>query len=284
YTISLAAQFTNQFFDAEGDIIPLSASEIKELFKSSGILVFRGFGVNYNQLKAFAEQVSSSFVRDETRPVVDSNGGVIQLVDEGADYIAPHCEHATTPFRPDVIWFCCEVPAAQDGETLFWDGVQVWQALSKDVKQLFLSQKIKFFHEFSVENWKLFLGERATIADVHKLLDGLEGVNYRINDDESVYMDYVCSAVVKTKYGHDDAFANSLLLQHGKETVTFEDNSPIPDGVIDEINKVMDSMTGVIDWQPGDLAMIDNSRFLHGRRAFEDNNRKIFSTLTMLKD
>jgi alpha-ketoglutarate-dependent taurine dioxygenase len=42
-------------------------------------------------------------------------------------------------------------------------------------------------------------------------------------------------------------------------------------------------LTGEISWQPGDLVMIDNSRFLHGRRAFNDDRRRIFALLSYLK-
>lgn len=95
-------------------------------------------------------------------------------------------------------------------------------------------------------------------------------------------MEYKFSAVVKTKYSNEDAFANSLLLQYGKGKVKFADNSLIPETAINEIKQVMNQFTGEIAWQPGDLVMIDNSRFLHGRRAFQDSRRQIFSTLSWL--
>ena len=264
------------------DILSLSVAETMEIFKSSGLILFRGFGVTNKQFKIFAEQFSSEFVRDDLRPIVDSFDGVIHVVDEGMGYVAPHCEGATSPLRPDVIWFRCEVPPAQDGETLFWDGVQVWSELSEAVKQLFRANQTKFVHHISVENWKDFLGDNATIADLKRTLDDFEGVNYIIKDDQSVYMEYLCSAVIKTRYGNYDAFANGIINEHRVRKVIFEDDSPIPDTVIDEINEVIDRLTGMISWQSGDLVMIDNSRFLHGRRAFNDSRRKIFFANSIL--
>lgn len=266
--------------DEGKDILCLPVGEIKDLFKSFGILLFRGFGVTHEQMKAFAEQFSSRFTRETNRPRVDSRDGFVSLVAQGTHFIEPHCENANTPFRPDAVWFCCGVPSAQDGETLFCDGVQVWEQLSEESKQLFLSKKIRFDINYSAEQWKYFLGAGATLANVKQMLENLEGVSYFINEDESISFTYICPAVIKTKYSNQNAFANNIL--NSKESVIFENGSPIPDTVISEIEEVTDRLTEEIQWQVGDLVMIDNSRFLHGRRSFSDNQRLIFSIFSYL--
>ncbi|MBD2435878.1 TauD/TfdA family dioxygenase [Nostoc sp. FACHB-110] len=267
------------------DIQSLSVSYILETFQETGILLFRGFQVNYEQMKVFAEKFSSRFVLDKDRPIVDSRNKYVTLVDPGMHYVSPHCENANSPFRPDVIWFCCGVPAAQGGETLYWDGVRVWQELSEELQQLFLATKIKFWQKFPAADWKRFLGSSATLADVKRTLGDISGLSYTINQDQSISLEYVCSAVVKTKYGHQDAFANSLIAEYKnpRGVVTFDDNSPIPSPVINQIQQVMNNLTEVISWQTGDLVMIDNSRFLHGRRSFTDRKRRIYSLLSYMK-
>ncbi|MEH2267589.1 MAG: TauD/TfdA family dioxygenase [Nostoc sp.] len=310
------------FSDQSENILSLPTQEILDLFNSFGLLLFRGFGVNYEQMVEFSGKFSSKYVRDPQRQIVDSPDKFIQLVDNGTDYVPPHCENAVSPFRPDVVWFCCAVPAAENGETLFWDGVQVWKELSEQSKKLFLSKKIKFMFDFDVDSWKLFFGSDTTIDDAKRSLSELEGINYFIRDDQSIHMEYICSSVVKTRTSGKEAFANSIIpwyqkqgtwekiksslldtysssafgkffgslpqflvtyLQAKPQTVTFEDGSPITDVVIDEINTIMNRLTGVISWQTGDIVMIDNSRFLHGRRAFKDTRRQIFSHLSYLK-
>lgn len=264
------------------DIFHLPIAVIVDLFKSSGLLLFRGFEVTHDQMKAFSERFSSGSIRDYVRPYIDSDG-FVHFVDAGIGGCPPHCEHAYSPFRPDLVWFCCAVPAAQGGETLFWDGVRVWEELSEETKQLFISKKIKYCHNITVDTWKRFMGSGATFADFKGMLNGLEGVSYQIGENQSVSIEYVCSSVVKTQSGKQDAFANSILALYPKAiAATFEDGSPIPDKVLNEILKVMGRLTGEILWQVGDLVMIDNSRFLHGRRAFKDSRRQIFSTLSNL--
>lgn len=266
-------------------ILQLPEQKTLDYFKSSGILLFRGFGVDYEQMKAFAEKFSSRFVLDKDRPIVDPRNKYVTLVDPGMHYVSPHCENANSPFRPDVIWFCCGVPASQGGETLFWDGVRVWQELDEELRQLFITQKIKFSQKFPAADWKRFLGVGATLADVKRTLNGILGLSYKINQDQSISLEYVCSAVVKTKYGHQDAFANSLIAEYKnpRGVVTFEDGSPIPSTVINTIQQLMNNLTEVIPWQSGDLVMIDNSRFLHGRRSFTDTKRRIYSLLSYMK-
>ncbi|MBX9257861.1 TauD/TfdA family dioxygenase [Desmonostoc muscorum CCALA 125] len=273
------------FNDTGQDILQLPVSKVLENFKLSGMLLFRGFDVNYGQMKVFAEQFSSTFMGQYSRPIVDLNNQFITLVDSGMHYIAPHSENANSPFRPDVVWFCCAVPAAEGGETLFWDGVEVWKAMSEELRQLFLSQKIRYVQKFLASHWQQFLGESATIDDVKKTLESIEGLSYKINQDDSLVLEYICSGVTKTKYSHQDAFANSIISEYRnpRGIVTFADGSAIPVKVINEIQKIMDNLTGFIPWMSGDLVMIDNSRFLHGRKSFNDKRRRIVTLLSDIK-
>jgi alpha-ketoglutarate-dependent taurine dioxygenase len=264
------------------NILELSAPKILEQFKSHGLILFRGFRVDREQMKFFVDRFSSGFVTDPTK---DNEGffddWLVQLADGGTHQIAPHCENASTPFGSDIIWFCCAVPV-KGGETFFWNGVKVWEELSESIKQLFLSKKVRYWRDIPVEQWKSFLGEDSAIANVKQMLDNIEGIKYKINKDESIYMEYICSAVKKPNFDERLAFANSVMYEYSLQRVTFEDGSPIPDVIIAEINDIMNKLTETISWQTGDLAMVDNSKFLHGRPAFTDINakRKIFTTQT----
>lgn len=267
------------------ELLELPAVEIKELFKSAGVLVFRGFNVNPWMMKSFADRFSSRFNRDRLRPPVEGSEGLVQMVTEGTSYVEPHSEQANSPFRPDAIWFCCGMPATKGGETLYWDGVRLWNKLSPDLKELFSTKKLRFFQRYIPERWKLFLGKGSTLADARSALNGIKGVSYFIAPDKSIYLEYVCSAIVKTKYGNQDTFSNSLMSERENtlgELMSFEDGSPISDSIISEIKNTMNPLTECISWQQGDLAFIDNSRYMHGRNAFTDVQRKLFSCLSFL--
>ncbi|MFY2558177.1 TauD/TfdA family dioxygenase [Corallococcus terminator] len=267
------------------DILELPTDEVIELFKSAGLVIFRGFTTGPQVMHDFAGRFSTRFNRDRLRPVVPGSDGYVQLVTEGMGYVEPHAEQANSPFRPDALWFCCSVPAAEGGETLAWDGVRLWEKLSPELKQLFRGKKLRFFQRYSLDKWQRFMGEGASLADVQSTLDKKPGVSYYVSPDDSIYLEYVCSAVVQTRYGGQEAFANSLLSERKNtlgELMSFDDGSPISDTIVSEILEAMEELEEPLSWHPGDLAFIDNSRYLHGRNAYTDPRRKIFSSLSFL--
>jgi alpha-ketoglutarate-dependent taurine dioxygenase len=271
--------------EANAELLEIPPEDIKSLFQSAGVLLFRGFDVDPMTMLSFAAHYSSRFNRDRLRPPVAGSDGYVQMVTEGMGYVEPHSEQANSPFRPDAIWFCCEVPAESEGETLVWDGVRLWDALPRSLQDLFGARKLRFFQRYAEDRWQRFLGDGSTLADARRALDGVPGLSYHVADDHSIYMEYVCPAVVKTRFGQRDAFANSLLSERHNTLgalMSFEDGSLIPDDVVATIEDTMSPLTEKICWQAGDLAVVDNSRFLHGRNAYRDPRRKIFSTLSFL--
>jgi alpha-ketoglutarate-dependent taurine dioxygenase len=57
--------------------------------------------------------------------------------------------------------------------------------------------------------------------------------------------------------------------------VRFADDSRLPDDVVAEIREVTDKLTLPVAWEARDLIMVDNSRLMHGRNAFNDTQREI---------
>jgi len=265
------------------DILELSTAEIWNYFKSYGLLFFRGFEVDRKKMQAFADQFSSRFMLNSVKETIDSLDGFADLIDNGTDARGLHREDSSIPWQPDVVCFGCAVPAAQGSETIVCDAAKVWKELSEPTQSLFLSQKIKYIHNFSAEQWKTFFGSDTTIVDVKRTLDELEGVSYSVDENQSICLEYTCSAVIKTRFDGQDAFANAIMACCGNQEVLLENGSLIPNAVIEEIKEVTDKLTQEIKWQTGDLVMIDNSRFMHGRRAIIDTRRKIYRIISYLK-
>ena len=53
----------------------------------------------------------------------------------------------------------------------------------------------------------------------------------------------------------------------------------IPERFIDEIKQVSDDINVDHSWQQGDVVMVDNIRFMHGRRAFEKEDPRDILTV-----
>ena len=45
------------------------------------------------------------------------------------------------------------------------------------------------------------------------------------------------------------------------------------------LNEIAERITAEINWQKGDILMVDNTRIMHGRRAFMDDKRDIYIRL-----
>ena len=272
--------------DGHEELAMLDAGQIKDLFKSSGALIFRGYDFSPQKQHEFAMKFSTRFNRDRKRPVLTDTNGDIQLVTEGMGYVEPHCEQANSPFRPDAIWFCCVRPAEKDGETLFWDGVRILDEMNNEQRQFFQGKKIRFFQKYPKPNWQLFLGgEDARLEDAKQKLDAAEGVSYYVGPNEEVYIEYVNPAIVKTKYTGHEAFANSLLTERANtlgELMSFTDGTLITDEVINELIQTMDKVEEVLAWQAGDMVFLDNSRYMHGRNAYTDRNRELYACMSFL--
>ncbi|OKI92980.1 TauD/TfdA family dioxygenase [Kitasatospora sp. CB01950] len=64
------------------------------------------------------------------------------------------------------------------------------------------------------------------------------------------------------------------------QSVTFADGSPIPDEYVVEIRERGLSLARDVDWQRGDVLLIDNIALAHGRRAFAGSRRVLVAMST----
>lgn len=78
------------------------------------------------------------------------------------------------------------------------------------------------------------------------------------------------------------AFANFLLFardyQHVDNFPVLEDGSSVPDEWMAAVREAAAPITHDVVWQADDILILDNSRFMHGRKAITDpENRMIAS-------
>lgn len=90
-------------------------------------------------------------------------------------------------------------------------------------------------------------------------------------ENDTLKFEHMTCAIRKSRYGNHDVFINSIanLTQYpGLSKVLLEDGRELPREIVEEIIQVGERIADFIHWEPNDIAMIDNSRILHGRRAF----------------
>lgn len=266
-----------------------SVDEVMTLCESSGVVLFRGFDTCIDQFSNFVQKNSSRVTLDPARSFHADNA---QKVDAGTDPVGLHCENGNAPKLPHFIWFYCKKAASSGSQTTYCDGRGVWEKLSDKTKKLFSQKRIKYSRTVPEQLWKSYLAyelpnisspEEVQISHLTQLSDQVPGQSFILNDDMSVHYEFTVGAAHETVFSEALVFANSILgpsFNYEKPQITLEDSTPIPEDILAEIELITSQETQEIDWQDGDVVMIDNTRFMHGRRAIEDPVREIYAALS----
>jgi alpha-ketoglutarate-dependent taurine dioxygenase len=273
----------------ESDISNLDTQEVINYFKSSSLLLFRDFEVDTDKFKQFTELLGTNFVSyvggAYSREMINGDKTLLSVTGGKLHFAVPfHGEMYYKKHRPDILWFYCATPALKDGETTVCDGIQVYNELSKSTQELFQQKRLNYIRSYAADVWpKIYQTEDLNIVEqVCKDND----MHLQIHEDNSITTEYISSAIQASRCGQHKVFINNILPVIEQEAkgsnsslVRFEDNSKIPEEIINEIKQVTDKLTYLVSWQKSDILMVDNTRLLHGRRSFSDNQRDIYVRL-----
>jgi hypothetical protein len=249
--------------------LPLPA--VRETFKDAGALLFRGFPCSAATFKAFANLFVGRYLRDlGGSKSVDTVGDYVQSVLPVGNAQDLHCESARGPNPPDLLYFYCLRPARTGGETTFADGIEIWEELSAETRELFASKRLNFVELLPEAQWRVGL-RLFFFAELDYI--NLAGTTFRFLRDGTMRMEFVTSAVRRTRWTGTNSFTNSLTGPY-PGVARFEDGSEVPLDAMAEIKAVHGRVIDQVAWETGDLLMLDNSRFMHGRRAFTDAQRE----------
>ncbi|WP_254445349.1 TauD/TfdA family dioxygenase [Anabaena sp. UHCC 0204] len=282
-TPSISEKVVQQIINQDHkSILELDQAEIINLFKEYGVLLFRGFTTDTEIFREFSNLFSTDFLDYAggafNRKVINNDKTILSVNDFQTE-IKLHGEMYYQKNIPLMLWFFCANPAASDGQTTVCDGRQFFAELSNSTKELFNQKKLKFRAKMSQEQWQ----KKYKIDDVNQLEEICANNNtlVTIYEDQSILLEYICSLVIPSRCGNHQVFINSLLpaMQLNPDVLRFDDDSPIPDELMAELNGIAEKITTNICWQKGDILMIDNTRIMHGRRAFTDETREIYIRL-----
>ncbi len=272
-----------QIFNTDNiSIFEQDEESIINLFQREGALLFRGFETNVDTFTAFSNKFSKDFM-DYTggvfnRRVINGDATVLSVNDFNNE-IKLHGEMYYQKTIPLMLWFFCVHPPKEDGETIICDGKRFFEELSQPLKDLFSQKKLKYKGHLDKESWKKRY--KTNDFNVLKELCKSSDLHLTINPDESIDIHYICSAIHPSSSGEYQVFINSLLpvKAMSPDSVSFEDGSKINDDIMQELNEISERITTEIIWEKGDILMIDNTRIMHGRRAFTDDKREIYLRL-----
>ena len=205
-----------------------------------------------------------------------------------------HNELSYSGWWPASIIFCCTKPAAQGGQTTIADGRQVWSRLPEEIRRPFSTLGVTYhqhlrdaavegngkswqdtFHERCRERVEKYC--RATGVRWHWTEVGLRTTKTnpgvlpgRSVDDPPHWFNQAAD-------WHAESYSpDQRILVDGRYDIDsyfgahaqYGDGSEIPLDVLDEVRTTCRSCEVPVDWESGDVLVVDNRLTMHGRRAY----------------
>lgn len=226
-----------------------------------------------------------------------------------------HNELSFVKHYPHHIYFFCEVPPVEKGETILADSRKVYQTIDPSVRKRFTERKLKYvsryYYQSPLMNWLNKLQRcHKTWVDVFETEDKKEverkcrenDFGYKWNTNDWIEISQKCPAVIKHPITQEDIWFNQAHLYDFNpkllgwwryvgarilymrkhmllHEVFFADGSPIPREDLYHALDTLDANTVSYQWQKGDLLVLDNVLAMHGRATFT-GKRRILTAMT----
>ena len=267
----------------EAQLSDVDAGLVVDLYKQHGALLFRGFGADVAQFRAFSRQFSSTAVINESpgRTPIDPQAN-IQSVDGGTGPFALHPELSREPWKPDVAMFCCLSAPSRGGQTTICDGVALAREMPEPVRSALESRRLLYLNPAWPELLDYWLGTpNPTDA---QLSAPPPSCPYRFQrmPNGQVARGFTRPALHKPMFTDAPAFGNFLLFARFTRGVSdyplLDNGHPVPEAWLQAVKATGDRLMVEIGWQAGDVVMLDNSRFMHGRTAIIDSGERLIAT------
>jgi alpha-ketoglutarate-dependent taurine dioxygenase len=268
--------------DTVRDILAIEPELIVSLYKAHGALLLRGFGADVEQFGTFARRFCSTSVINESpgrRPLDASRN--VHTVDGGTGAFSFHPELSREPWKPDAAFFACMSPPSAGGATTICDGVELVRALPDAVRRGLEGRRLVYIKPTWPGLLEFWLGT-PTPSDA-QLLAPPENCPYffRRLDGEIVRI-FTRPALHRPMFSEHPAFGNFLLFarfnNRRPDFPLLDDGRPVPEPWLQAIRATAEQVGVPIAWQQGDVLMLDNTRFMHGRTAIQDAGERMIAT------
>ncbi len=293
--------------ESSGDLpayLKSKKADVGLLLKNAGTVLFRGFDVaapeDFDAVVeaygddnfAYKESLSNAVRVNVTPRVFTAN----EAPPETSIYL--HHEMAQTPIYPSKLFFYCQIAADKGGATPLCRSDVLLEKLAKedpDLVQAFADKGVRYSSTMPLENdagsgqgrsW------RSTLSCESK--EGAEarlqalGYEWKWQEHESLRVTTPVLSAVRSVDDGRRVFFNQLIAafrgwsdsrNDASKSICFGDGTAItPDHMAGAI-RLADELSFDLQWQSGDVALIDNFTVMHGRRPFEGTRRVLASLI-----
>jgi alpha-ketoglutarate-dependent taurine dioxygenase len=267
----------------EGEALAaIDRNEVHELFKEHGAILLRGFASSLEDFGAFAQHFCPVAVQNDSRNRLPLDRETnVQSVNLGVRSFPLHPELSREPWKPDACFFYCVEPPSQAGQTTVCDGIEIVRGLPAEIRDDMAGRRLKYVLATGPEALRYWLGTDKPTED--QMVEPPEHCPFSFERHGGVVMRCFTRPLLhRARFQNELAFGNFLLfaryLRGVKTFPLLDDMSPVPDHWVAAVKEVSDRLTAAVDWRPMDLLMLDNSRFMHGRREVVPNDRRLIAT------
>ncbi|MEX5563094.1 TauD/TfdA family dioxygenase [Pseudophaeobacter sp. 1A16562] len=277
YTVIRAARTGSQI-DAP------AIATVRDHLNRDGWALLRGFDVDMAAFSALTAELCSTITFDPAREFSERN---TQMVDAGLGPIGLHIENGNTPVCPDIVAFYSAKAAFEGSQTTICDGRDVLASMS-DAQRARWSQPMTVSRKLPELLWKRYLAnehpaisepEEVTEEHILQFKAAIPNQDFDMHEDGSLTYHITLNPVRPSALSGAAGFANAVLgPSHNYEPPVYRlaDGSLVSAEEIEELRELAEDSTTEINWQDGDIAVLDNTRIMHGRRAIKDQDRQLF--------
>ncbi len=267
----------------EAGLHTLDYQAIAALYREHGALLLRGFDAEAGAFRGFAQRFCSTAVVNESpgRSPIDAPGRVY-TVDAGGKAFALHPELSREPWKPDAAFFGCLTPPDGDGATTICDGIELVRALPAALREALLPRRLCYIAPAWPALLEYWLGSAAPGEAL--LRQPPAGCPYKFaRDAQGRIVRYFTRPMLhKPMFAEVPAFGNFLLFarfnNQRRDFPLLDDLTPVPELWLQALKAAGEATTAAIEWRRGDVLMLDNTRFMHGRTAIRDPTKRLIAT------
>lgn len=201
-----------------------------------------------------------------------------RMADAGTGPTGLHSENGNTPACPDIVAFFSPVAAFEGSQPTVCDGRAVLKALRDE-------QRARWQRPMTVERdlpealWKRYLAnehpaisspDEMTEQHTEALRAAIPSQGFDRLDDGSINCRLTLRPVRPSAISGAIGSADAVLEpshNYAPPRYFFAPDDQISDREIEELRGIAETRTHDINWQDGDIAVLDNTRVMHRRRA-----------------
>lgn len=275
-------------------------ARLDALLLKHGSILFRGFQVGgvpgfHDAVAALSDGALEYKFRASPRTQVDQERHIYTSTDYPAEEsIFPHNEHSYSPVFPRKLFFYCDVPPAEGGETPIGDTREVQQRIPAGIRERFAAKGIMYVRNYGDGfglPWRTVFqtDDRAAVEDYCRQ----QGISAEWKAGDRLRTRQTGPALVRHPHTGQDVWFNhgtffhatslpasardTLMAEFGPEDLPqntfYGDGTAIEPEVVDTLRRIyLDAMVS-FRWQHGDVLMLDNIFTVHGRNPFRGPRR-----------